>query len=71
MAITYNEDGSKKERKGSKLAQSFIGVSGETGPMSKKEYKIFRQHILDTSVDGSAIQKQRLKILKKQKKFGV
>ena len=42
MATTYNEDGSKRVRKGNKkpvkLAESFIGVSGETGPM--RDYRI-------------------------------
>ena len=48
-----------------------MGVSGETGPMSKKDFKKFKQFILDTTIDGSAVQKERLDILKKQRKFGV
>ena len=56
MATTYNEDGSKRVRKGNKkpvkLAESFIGVSGETGPMSKKEFKKFKQFIKDSTPAG-------------------
>ena len=73
MATTYDENGKQtrtiRERK--QLAGSFIAPSGETGPMSKKEYNEFKQFILDTTTDGSAIQKDRLKKLKKQRKFGV
>ena len=73
MAKTYDENGKEtrtiSERK--KLAGSFIGPSGETGPMSKKEYNEYKQFILDNTTDGSAVQKDRLKKLKKQRKFGV
>lgn len=72
MAKTYDEKGKQTrtitERK---LAGSFMGVSGEVGPMSKKEYNEYRQFILDNTIDGSAVQKDRLKKLKKQYKFGV
>ena len=74
MAVTYNEDGSKKVRKGNKkpvkLAESFIGVSGETGPMSKKEFKKFKQFIKDSTPAGP-MRDYRIKTLKKQRKFGV
>ena len=73
MAYTEDEKGKRtrtiSERK--KLAGSFIAPSGETGPMSKKEYNEYKQFILDNTTDGSAIQKDRLKKLKKQRKFGV
>ena len=71
MAYKMTEDEYNKMKGSKKLAGSFMGVSGETGPMSKKEYKQFKQFILDNTVDGSTIQKNRLEILKKQRKFGV
>ena len=71
MAYKMTEDEYNKMKGSKKLAGSFMGVSGETGPMSKKEYKEFKQFILDNTVDGSTIQKNRLEILKKQRKFGV
>ncbi len=74
MAITYNEDGSKKIRQGSKkpkkLAESFIAPAGETGGMSKKEFKKFKQFIKDTTPAGP-MRDYRIKTLKKQRKFGV
>ena len=74
MAITYNEDGSQKKRKGNKkgvnIAESFIAPAGETGPMSKKEFKKFQQFINDTTPAGP-MRDYRLKLLKKQRKFGV
>ena len=71
MAYKMTEDEYNKMKGSKKLAGSFMGVSGEIGPMSKKDYKQFKQFILDNTVDGSTIQKNRLEILKKQRKFGV
>ena len=72
MAKTYDEKGRRtrtiSERK--KLAGSFIAPSDGQG-MSKKEYNEYKQFILDNTTDGSAVQKDRLKKLKKQRKFGV
>ena len=71
MAYKMTEDEYNKMKGSKKLAGSFMGVSGEVGPMSKKEYNEYKQFILDNTVDGSTIQKNRLEILKKQRKFGV
>ena len=71
MAYKMTEDEYNKMKGSKKLAGSFMSVSGETGPMSKKEYNEFKQFILDNTIDGSAVQKDRLKRLKKQYKFGV
>jgi hypothetical protein len=71
MAYSIEENGRITKKKNGQIAESFMGVSGETGPMSKKDFKKFKQFILDTTIDGSAVQKERLDILKKQRKFGV
>ena len=72
MAKTYDEKkGRLPDTISQRVAGSFIAPSGETGPMSKKEYNEYRQFILDDTTDGSAVQKDRLKKLKKQYKFGV
>ena len=70
MAYNIDEDGKITKKKNGKIAESFMGVSGETGPMSKKDYKKFKQFILDTTPAGP-IQDYRLKTLKKQRKFKV
>ena len=64
------EDEYNKMKGSKKLAGSFIAPS-DGQSMSKKEYNEFKQFILDNTTDGSAIQKDRLKKLKKQRKFGV
>ncbi len=70
MAYNIDEDGKITKKKNGKIAESFMGVSGETGPMSKKDYKKFKQFILDTTPAGP-MQDYRLKTLKKQRKFKV
>ena len=70
MAYEINENGKITKKKNGKIAESFMGVSGETGKMSKKDYKRFKQFILDTTPAGP-IQEYRLETLKKQRKFGV
>ena len=70
MAYKMTEDEYNKMRDSQKLAGSFIAPS-DGQSMSKKEYNEFKQFILDNTTDGSAIQKDRLKKLKKQYKFGV
>ena len=71
MAKTYDEKGKEtKTITERKLAGSFIAPS-DGQSMSKKEYNEYKQFILDNTTDGSAVQKDRLKKLKKQRKFGV
>ncbi len=71
MAKTFDEKkGRLPDTITERVAGSFIAPS-EGQSMSKKEYKEYKQFILDTTTDGSAIQKDRLKKLKKQRKFGV
>ena len=45
MAYNIDENGKITKKKNGKIAESFMGVSGETGPMSKKEFKKFQQFI--------------------------
>ena len=70
MAYNIDEDCKITKKKSGQIAESFMGVSGETGPMTKKEYKKFKQFIKATTPAGP-IQDYRLKLLKKQRKFGV
>ena len=70
MAYNIDEKGKITKKESGKIAESFMGVSGETGPMTKKEYKKFQQFIKDTTPAGP-IQDYRLKTLKKQFKFKV
>ena len=70
MAYNIDENGKITKKKSGQIAESFMGVSGETGPMTKKEFKKFKQFILDTTPPGP-MQDHRIKTLKKQRKFGV
>ena len=71
MAKTFDEKkGRLPDTIMQRVAGSFIAPS-EGQSMSKKEYNEYRQFILDNTIDGSAVQKDRLKKPKKQYKFGV
>ena len=70
MAYNIDENGKITKKKNGKIAESFMGVSGQTGKMSKKDYKKFKQFILDTTPAGP-MQDYRLDTLKKQRKFKV
>mgnify|MGYP006255276507 CR=1 FL=1 len=50
MAYNIDENGKITKKKSGQIAESFMGVSGETGKMSKKDYKKFKQFIKDLSL---------------------